>query len=125
MGVFDKLKFWKKNEPSFAPPQLGDFGGEGPAPFEVPGPKEGITKPPTMEPVGEPTFGAPTLQPTGFAQPAPQASIELISAKLDTLKVMMENISARLARLEQMAEEASKTEVVAPKRSQPQVRWEY
>jgi len=136
MSIFDKLKFWKKEEPSFAPPQLGEFGGEsfGAAPFEIPGlgPKEGITRPPSLEPMGgfgsSQPFGAPTLQPAFSQQPvAPQstAELQLVSAKLDTLRVMLENISARLARLEQMAQEASQPETTAPKRSQPQVRWEY
>ncbi len=133
--MLDSLKFWKHEEPAFMP-NLGerstgiseDFAGLGSFDF-----KEGITRPPALEPAGAATISAgmnAPQHPSAFNQPAAigasqqNTEFQLISTKLDTIKALLDNVSARLARIEQMADEASK-ETVQPTNKPPTVRWNY
>lgn len=123
--MFDKLKFWKKEESSFdsprfqdtpplsqppsefSPPNLGGPGQSLPEPdFSVPG---GEPQPRNIPPLGQQSFGArdsfpqPSFnQQPSFSQP-PQSSdqqFQLISAKLDTIKAQLETVLNRLDSLE-------------------------
>ncbi|MDO8660605.1 MAG: hypothetical protein Q7K43_01830 [Candidatus Woesearchaeota archaeon] len=130
--MLDSLKFWKHEEQPVMP-NLGerpseDFEGIGSFDFN-----QGITKPPSLEPAGAATIStgmnAPA-PPSAFAQPASlgtsqqNTELQLISTKLDTIKALLDNVSARLARIEQMADEASK-ETAQPTNKPPTVRWNY
>src|SRR5574342_629525 len=90
MAIFDRLKFWKKRD-EFALPGLSEAGL------------------PKKDELG--------LPPQAFKEMSQQQSsvssrdVELLSAKLDTIKAMLDNISNRMAILEkQMSEEKTKQE---------------
>ncbi len=123
MGIFSKLAFWKREEaaplelgqypaleagpPSARMPEFGPSGGPGltemPAePFGGPMPHLAELGPAPSPPMG---MRAP-LAPSAFA-PAPVAppadmtrDMQVVQAKLDTLKALLDNINAKLDRLE-------------------------
>ena len=119
MGLMDKLKFWKKEEPL----DIGKYPALEAAPnAEHPelGPPPSMTTPP--EPLQE--LGAAPPPPPGHTpapkaldqplsspitapmQSAPQGSeLQVVNAKLDTLKILLENINAKIDRLEKPEEE--------------------
>ncbi len=130
--MLDKLKFWKQEE-QVTMPNLGErlgltesFGGIGAFDF-----KEGLAKPPSLEPVGAATISsginsgisAPQA-PTSFGQSLQNTDAQLISAKLDTIKALLDNVSVRLARIEQMADDASR-EPAQPSNKSTAARWNY
>ncbi len=102
MAFLDKLKFWKRKEIDFEK-ELGIPGLEEAA---LPEKRLGVADE-TGLPKPEP-YEAPTMAPTAFKeqtafqqQAGPTAKdVEVISAKLDTIKAMLENINNRLAALE-------------------------
>jgi len=115
MGLFGFGK--KKKEEEFEPPEMG-LGRERELGIQFPRAEEemigaGIA-PKAMEvPPGEPIGPAqPTGMPMGMRQPMMQPQIpaptiekdlELLSAKLDALKALLENINHRLENLERIA----------------------
>ena len=130
MSVLGKLAFWKKEEdPSLDMPNLGipdDLGAP-----DIPRPS-GILG-------GEPeSFGRSTnlTQDTQEPQRSPFSPLnvrpihqvqqnsepDMLSTKLDTIRVLLENISARLARLEQLSERP-KIETISPGQQQSRQRW--
>ena len=95
MSIFEKLGFKKKKEPGdFSPelPQSEDSAGDMPPMrehslprFEEPAPPANMARP-------------------GFEQPRDDSSkAELINAKLDAIKAVLDNINNRIARLEKIA----------------------
>ena len=130
MGLFSKIAFWRHEE---ALPSTGSIGAfdRGFGASDLGLPKDSFNMP-VLEPSASsnPSFGASSA---GMANPfqsmsqqsfSPQNSeMQMVSAKLDTIKVLIENIGARLARLEQMAQQENQPEPVIPQRSQPTVRW--
>lgn len=116
MGFWDKLKFWKHEElPAFEPGRYpGLESGSLPESFAPPaGPELGMHEdigPAPLPPV-RPQL-APVPAPGAFAQPIQQADaqrdFQVVNAKLDTLKALLDNINAKLDRLEraQQAEES-------------------
>jgi len=147
MGIFDMFKFWKKTDEfdlgsdlSFdtgAKPDFGPTPNFSKASEAVPhsfGNSE--TKEPSFSasPFGTPSFPSQSSQTNSFGQSSPFASspqstassadLQLISAKLDTIRVMLENLSARLQHLEQRQDSDSGVQLVQG-RSQPQVKWNY
>ncbi len=119
MGLLDKLKFWKKEEPAGF--ELGKYPAleAGPAlpgqpmPGGMPGmiPPSGLTEmptedfgpapfPPAMR--GQPSF-APA-QPMAPPQAMPGADVsrdmQVVQAKLDTLKALLDSVISKLDRLE-------------------------
>ncbi|MEM4247557.1 MAG: hypothetical protein QXR48_03850 [Candidatus Woesearchaeota archaeon] len=118
MGLLDKLKFWKKEEPAGF--ELGKYPAleRGPA-AEMPDmampPSEGLTEMPSMEevrlapPAPFSEMGrqaAPAPSAFAPAMPAPSAALDMtremqvVNAKLDTLKALLDGINAKLDRLE-------------------------
>ena len=121
--MFDKLKFWKKEESSFDNPQFQDapplsqpqagfnppnLGGPGASlepDFREPAEPQSRGVPP----LGQPQFGdrsqsfsQPSFSQPSFNQP-PQSQdqqFQLISAKLDTIKAQLETVLNRLDNLE-------------------------
>ena len=96
----DKLKFWKHEEPLPELPPLS------PAPSLDPSPQlSGVSEPPSSEPF--PDFPRPNIsppsQPRAFEsmqQPRQQTDVEnqlqLISAKLDTVKAQLDTVLQHL-----------------------------
>jgi len=135
MGVMDKLMFWKREPKLELDPSL-DLG---PDPAQAPDPLAGMG----TDPMSSPNLGlgpSPIAQPSSppsFQQPMPveqpriihdplqtpqqiqtdsnDKNLEIISMKLDNLKVAMENVSQRLANIERIAMDSTKEE---PKRPQ-------
>jgi hypothetical protein len=123
MGLFDKLKFWKKEEvpefelgkypgleaapPGTAMPEMAPPGGPGIT--EIPHLEELGPVPPPPTPLGARPFAPPGMPaPSAFA-PVPSApaqdmtrDMQIVQAKLDTLKVLLDSINARLERMERM-----------------------
>jgi hypothetical protein len=113
MGLLDKLMFWKREEavPSFEAlsfPELQSPPGTAPQPFAPP--EAGITSPPDLGPAPPPPteFREQQFVRPGFTS-APQAmsppaeanrDAQLVHAKLDTLKALLESVNAKLDRLE-------------------------
>ena len=121
--MFDKLKFWKKDELSFDSPQFQDTPplSQPPSGFSLPnlgGPGPSLSEPDFNAPqesssprvipsLGQQSFGGRESQPSfgqqpSFSQP-PQSSdqqFQLISAKLDTIKAQLETVLNRLDNLE-------------------------
>ena len=138
--MFDKLKFWKKEEPEFGLGESG-FGEPGVPGFE---PKEamGLGKEPEASPFGqEPGFGtepgaesAPSFSegptvPPAYGQPPPSEGpaafqqqqgsmapdmvskdLQLISSKLDTIKAQLEHMNQRIINIEKKAYEEERKE---------------
>ena len=120
MGLLGKLMFWKKKD-EFESIGLGGKGnlpgmdlGLGPdfgagADF---GPGDGLQPPPGMPSMQQPSFAQqPSFPPPSYSQPAMQSprdytadkNLEVISSKLDALRVAIESINQRLANLEAIA----------------------
>lgn len=110
-GLFGK----KKKKEELAPPEMG-LGREYELGLKLPEEEmvgAGIAPKAMAVPAGEPAApaAAPMGAPPGFApQPMPMAApppiskdIELLSAKLDALKALLENINQRLQNLERIA----------------------
>lgn len=116
MGFFGKLAFWKKRD------DLGDLGkelgldkdlgldiGAGPSPDLG----MGMEPSPTQQPYQKyPSFQQTSFQPQpAFQQPSYSSSdsyiasknLEVISSKLDALRVSLESINQRLANIEAIA----------------------
>jgi hypothetical protein len=128
MAMLDKLKFWKKKDTlDFTDPFAGhdtSLGGGnlGSDPMglpqsTIPGlqqeqpdqeyPSFGM-KPPSHENASA-SFSSPQSSPTYATESTPMGpdvrkDIELLSAKMDTIKVMLEHLNHRLDNLERMAE---------------------
>jgi hypothetical protein len=101
MSIFEKLGFKKKSED--IPPPLDE--GPGPAGMpplrEEPSPDLG---PPMSEPSPmprPPSFEPPSAVPA--AAPGDSRSIDLVNAKLDAIKAVLDNINVRIERLEKIA----------------------
>lgn len=106
MGIFGKLMFWRKGKDEVALEQPQGFPDETglPAPSypQAPGPQMQPMPPPYYEQ----QYRQPAFQPSALqSQQAYTASkeMELISAKLDSLRAAVENLSQRIASLERMA----------------------
>ncbi len=110
--------FGKKKKDEFAPPQMG-LGRESDIGLNFPEEEHiGVGLAPQATPAGEPI--EPGMRPSGPAgmspmmqqqfpqQMAPTVSIskdfEILSAKLDALKALLENINQRLQNLERIAQ---------------------
>ena len=127
MGLLDKIMFWKKEEPEFSGLEPGPFNTAGAGPQfgqDITPPVGGFAPPLGAPDFGEPHMGTP--QPSPFGPPSPMSSMqtgspammsqpqqgfvaqtaqmELISSKLDTIKVQLENLNQRIAHLERIAE---------------------
>jgi len=85
------------------PPEPGAFPEE-PSAFPKPTPPPEIPEEPTAPALGGPPGGPPTAPPRGY-MPPPTTSrdVELLSAKLDTIKATLESINQRLANIERLA----------------------
>ena len=118
MAFFSKLAFWKKKD------ELEDLGldkdlgldmGAGPSPDLGIGiepasqAQQPLQKYPSFQP--QQGFQAPSFQPQPMQQPSYNASdnyiasknLEVISSKLDALRVSLESINQRLANIEAIA----------------------
>ena len=128
LGILDKVMFWKKKEtPLGAEPGLGMEPGlpKGEMPMEpgLPGEdnlglRQGTGLPgetPTME--HSPMPSSPSPMPTSslsaleeqqqFTQSSTVAKdMEIISAKLDSIRATLENVNQRIAHLEKIASES-------------------
>lgn len=123
MGIFDKLKFWKKEDefdfdklagdtstglPDESKPMQDDLGlGKSSLDKEpeMPGmPKTEPSTSPFDQPKTEPVTPQPT-QPTGDVQSyqLPNRDLELINSKLDTIKAILMSLDQRTANLEKVA----------------------
>lgn len=108
MGMFDKLRFWKKgSDDILSGPPLGlhEAGDMGLAPMGAQQPEQRI------DDLGG--FGTPQ-RPSAFQdmrqyQQSPQQSdlssqkLDVISGKLDIIKASLDNLNQRLERLEKLA----------------------
>lgn len=125
MSFFDKLMFWKKEPelPDLDEPKLDEpFGdleepvGAGLSPRHEPAPDFSSGVPPgpqpgqPMRPFGSPASfpgqmpASPVSAPPGV-MPVSSKDLELINAKLDNVKAMLENINHRLSDIEALAKE--------------------
>ncbi len=129
MTWFDKIKFWKK-EPELslpeavgAPPLGGPSDLDRPAPWggpsaDGPSPLGGLPSegPPPLADAesiplqgrGQPGFG-PAERPVLGVTPKPEGGsvdkeLQLVNAKLDTIKAVVESINQRLERMEKPQE---------------------
>jgi hypothetical protein len=137
MAILDKLAFWKKKD-EFDLGDLGPMPGEEkdkgmpsatPSPFEKemgtepsgfpeepsthPSPAAGVPEEPSGPDFSAPPGGPAPTHPAAAQMPSPASGnrdIELISAKLDAIKAMLENINQRLATLERIAKSSSEHE---------------
>ena len=107
MSIFGKLMFWRreKDETVLEQPQgfPDETGLPSPSYPQVPGPGQ---MQPAMPPPSYEQYRQPAFQPSALqSQQAYTASkeMELISAKLDSLRAAVENLSQRIASLERMA----------------------
>lgn len=109
MSIFEKLGFKKKEGLPFE----GREGGESSGPdFEHSG---NFGAMPPMRKQSMPDFSSSSEPGTApFEMPRPSAfqsqenrGLDLINAKLDTIRAILDNISSRLERLEKMAANAS------------------
>lgn len=120
MAIFDKLKFWKKKKEDFGlgelPPLPGGAGDE----FGLPGnedfgafpgqrsyPREQQyaqpeIRPPQLTPVTPQQYQSYGVQPVPVQQNA-NRDLELVSAKLDSIRATLDSINQRLANLERVA----------------------
>lgn len=113
MALVDSLKFWKKKEDETGTPVWNTLGNNPPMetpPPEMPGFGQDQFPPqPSFAPVSEPPLAYPQ-QPPQMAQPATLSSkdVELLSAKLDTIRAQLESLNTRIAHLERIAEGSQK-----------------
>ena len=138
-GSFDLSNFGKE-DPSKSPADMFGASHNEPASFGDSatsasrfgssnfGPPKESSFPQPSFPAGSPS--SPQSYSGGFgtsqgfnSEKASSADLQLISAKLDTLKVMLENLSARLAHIEQI--NAQEHVELTQGRPNPQVRWNY
>jgi hypothetical protein len=115
MTLLDKMSFWrKKPEEEFSLPPLEMAGTDQP-------PLQPFT--PERSPLAEPPPFTPSAQHSPFSQSStasPQdRDIQLVLAKLDTIKAQLDNLNERVARIERIAE-ASEAAVQVP---QQRARW--
>jgi len=113
MALLDKMAFWKKKpEDDFSLP-----------PLEMPGtdmpPLQAFT--PERSPLAEPPPFTPSSTGSPFAQPSssPDKDMQLIIAKLDTIKAQLDNLNERVARIERIAEASEAANQVPQQRA----RW--
>jgi len=105
--VFDKLKFWKRKEPELppiAPPSAGPGPLEGPSMGELPAFEP---SPLGMEAPATPQLGLPTEKPILGVTPKPEVAdkeMQLVNAKLDAIKAVVDNINQRLDSMEKPQE---------------------
>lgn len=113
MGILKKLMFWKTDDEF---DDMGDSPGMSPDPLN---PDQPLEKSPFDQPAADPLDTAPAMPPAQPAMPQqptapmstgqPQAvtarnpDLELISTKLDTIKVMLNSIDQRIANLEKIS----------------------
>lgn len=121
MALFDKLKFWKKEEssdlsaPEFSRPEFAQPEQQGmPSNMDqmgLPRSVPGLNEPPaeTSSPFAQPPQSFGQMQQPQFAQqqfgqqavqPSADQQLQLISSKLDTIKAQLETVLQRLDRLE-------------------------
>jgi hypothetical protein len=106
MGIFDALKFWKKEEDEFSLDEPLPGMEEQPvipeepampthpsAPFH-PGPAPSSELPSHVE--------EPSVPPGAAVQPMMSRDIELINSKLDAIRAILTSIEQRIAALERM-----------------------
>lgn len=134
MGVIDKLKFWK-HEPhldldsgvdlgteSFSQPNLG----LGQPTQQNPGMVDPMAQYPTHQPgfgssapsFANPSFEQPRIieqQPQNLKQDSYDKNLEIVSMKLDNLKVAIENMNQRLINIERIATDSLKQEQKRPR----------
>ena len=112
--MFGKLKFWKKDPLDFdAPvggaPEQSPLSQEWGSPFHD---SQSQTQSSNMGPLNMPEMVSPT-QPSAFQSQRENTqsqeainlakNMELVSSKLDTVKAMLDNLSQRMAHLEDIA----------------------
>ncbi len=104
MGFLDKIAFWKKGDAEFMPGTeqnlaLPDFdkslepGWQSP----LPPPPPAAFAPPSFSNFNSPQMNSPPM--------SDRRDMELIEAKLDTIKSLLDNLNQRMANLEKMARE--------------------
>ena len=110
MSIFEKLGFKKKEDLSFERGHEGGAGSEGPD-FEHSGNMGAM---PPMRKPSTPDFSSSEPGTAPFDMPRPSSfqsqenhGLDLVNAKLDTIKAVLDNINTRLERLERMANSAS------------------
>jgi hypothetical protein len=119
MGILDKLMFWKKKDEFSS--DIGNFGADpsmGQAPnlgMNVPEygqdlglPNQGYNEPQFGQQLPASQFGQAPSMFQGYQQPAKPAfdvnkDMEVISAKLDSLRAYLDSINQRLANIERIA----------------------
>ncbi len=109
MGVFGKLKFWKRGDDLALGDELampkGAFSQD-----ELGLQSHGLPQAPQM-PLSEPRMESFREPPRAYSQPYQQPpqyyganrDLDLVVAKLDALRATLENINQRLANLERVA----------------------
>jgi len=131
MGILDKIMFWKKKD-EFEDIDLGgkdklafgdEFGAQpGAAPGAAPGAgalgsemgpgmgqgQQPAPPGPSIPSITQPTYAPPPAPAPPPSYPSPQAdleskNLEVISSKLDALRVSIESLNQRLANLETLA----------------------
>ncbi|MEE9525569.1 MAG: hypothetical protein V3V78_03110 [Candidatus Woesearchaeota archaeon] len=122
--MMDKVFFWRHKEEPLdlkEPINLGGLGKESDIALGVE-PEPGMTTGPTppmpgtIPPGSMPEPPTPPQPATSFAQPMAQQpsmdkDIQLLNAKLDSLKAILENIHQRLVNIERLAHESEKQEI--------------
>jgi len=113
MAILDKILGRKKPEPLIPPtglekgPDLG-LGLDEPAIASGPTPKAFPQPPP--EPISsphQPTFAQAQHQaPQQMQHTSVEKDIQILNAKLDSLKAILDNINQRLANIERIAQES-------------------
>ncbi|MBD3355396.1 hypothetical protein GF361_05430 [Candidatus Woesearchaeota archaeon] len=136
IGILDKIFFWKDKKKPLEPVKPLDLGGLGKE--SDPGLDKDISsggippKPETSKPYpGMPSHESPSQYPLPPEEPASAASsfeqsrssqpqismqdslekdMQVLTAKLDSLKALLDNINQRLANIERIANESQKEE---------------
>jgi len=108
MSFLSKLQFWKKNDDLpfsddmdsklHLPDIDGGYGQQ--TPSSMPPMDSGFSRPHSFSQPSPPLF-----QQQQFQQQQPGKDMELIEAKLDTIRSMLDSINQRLANLERIARE--------------------
>ena len=109
MGILGKLAFWKHDDFKDLPsPELG-LGKEHDTALGIG--DHDFTPPPGQIPSEEPNPVYPQHNMSA-QQPASDVSkdIQILSAKLDSLKAILDNLNQRLANIERIANEAQQSE---------------
>ena len=111
--MLGKIKFWKKDDFDFnsSDSNLGNaIGSQAPSQQGF-NPSDPLATPlPQTQALGENPF-ASSQQPAAFAQPVNTTGreLDLVVAKLDALKLTLENINQRLTNLERIAQQSDES----------------